>query len=192
MPDKPPVPPNEEQRLQALESYQIMDTLAEQEFDNLTEIASHIFDAPIALITLLDEKRQWFKSKVGLEAEETAREVSFCQYAIMDGEPLIVEDAASDQRFEGNPLVTGNPNIRFYAGHPITTEEGYSLGTLCVIDNKPRKASPKQLELLSGLAETAMSLIECRKANHQMEVYKRFFDESLNLLCIVDMEGVCE
>ncbi len=192
MPDKLPFPPNEAQRLEALKSYQIIDTLAEQEFDNLTKIASHIFDAPIALITLLDEKRQWFKSKVGLEANETPREVSFCQYAIMDKKALVVEDAASDKRFEDNPLVTNDPNIRFYAGYPITTQEGYGLGTLCVIDDKPRTATEQQLELLEGLAETAMSLIECRKTNHKLEIYKRFFDESLNLLCIVDTKGVCQ
>ena len=186
-----PIPPNEEERLKALASYQIMDTLAEKEFDNLTRIASHVFDAPIALITLLDEERQWFKSKVGIEAESTPREISFCQYAIVDGETLIVNDAQEDERFENNPLVTGNPNIRFYAGHPITNEQGHSLGTLCVIDGKPRSATPEQIELLRGLAETAMSLIECRKANYRLEIYKRFFDESLNLMCIVDMQGIC-
>jgi PAS domain S-box-containing protein len=187
-----PIPPNEEERLQALASYQIMDTLAEQEFDNLTRIASHIFDAPIALITLLDDKRQWFKSKVGLEAEGTPREISFCQYAIVDGKPLIVNDAHEDERFEDNPLVTGAPHIRFYAGHPITNEQGHSLGTLCVIDDKPRSATPEQIELLKGLAETAMSLIACRKLNYRLEIYKRFFDESLNLMCIVDMQGICK
>ncbi|WP_425420199.1 ATP-binding protein [Phaeodactylibacter xiamenensis] len=186
-----PIPPNEEERLKALASYQIMDTLAEKEFDNLTRIASHIFDAPIALITLLDDERQWFKSKIGLEAEGTPREVSFCQYAIVDGETLIVNDAHEDKRFEDNPLVTGNPNIRFYAGHPITNEQGHSLGTLCVIDDKPRSATPEQIELLKGLAETAMSLIACRKINYRLEIYKRFFDESLNLMCIVDMQGIC-
>lgn len=186
-----PIPPNEEERLKALASYQIMDTLAEKEFDNLTRIASHIFDAPIALITLLDDERQWFKSKIGLEAEGTPREVSFCQYAIVDGETLIVNDAHEDKRFEDNPLVTGNPNIRFYAGHPITNEQGHSLGTLCVIDDKPRSATPEQIELLKGLAETAMSLIACRKINYRLEIYKRFFDESLNLMCILDMQGIC-
>ncbi len=187
-----PIPPNEEERLKALASYQIMDTLAEKEFDNLTRIASHIFDAPIALITLLDDERQWFKSKIGLEAEGTPREVSFCQYAIVDGETLIVNDAHEDKRFEDNPLVTGNPNIRFYAGHPITNEQGHRLGTLCVVDDKPRSVTPKQIELLKGLAKSAMSLIACRKANYRLEIYKRFFDESLNLMCIVDMQGVCQ
>lgn len=192
MSDSIPTPPNEKARLKALESYQIMDTLAEKEFDNLTLIASHIFQAPIALITLLDEERQWFKSKVGLEDDATPREISFCQYAIVDGKPLIVEDACQDERFTENPLVTGNPNIRFYAGHPITNEEGHSLGTLCVIDDKPREAKPEQLDLLRGLAETAMSLIEARKTNSQLDIYKRFFDESLNLMCIVDMQGFCQ
>lgn len=187
-----PIPPNEEERLRALASYQIMDTLAEEEFDNLTRIASHIFDAPIALITLLDDKRQWFKSKIGLEVEGTPREISFCQYAIVDGEPLIVNDAKEDERFEDNPLVTGAPNIRFYAGHPITNEQGHSLGTLCVIDDKPRSVTAEQIELLKGLAETAMSLIACRRVNYRLEIYKRFFDESLNLMCIVDMQGICK
>jgi len=164
-----PIPPNEEERLKALASYQIMDTLAEKEFDNLTRIASHIFDAPIALITLLDEDREWFKSKIGLEVEGPPREVSFCQYAIVDGNTLIVNDAQEDERFEDNPLVTGDPNIRFYAGHPITNEQGHSLGTLCVIDDKPRSATPEQIELLRGLAETAMGLIACRKVNYRLE-----------------------
>ncbi|MEQ8706650.1 MAG: ATP-binding protein [Phaeodactylibacter sp.] len=192
MSDSLPIPPNEDERLKALESYHIMDTLAEKDFDNLTRIASHIFKAPIALITLLDDKRQWFKSKVGLDIEGTPREVSFCQYAIVDGKTLIIQDAQQDERFEHNPLVTGNPNIRFYAGHPITNREGLSLGTLCVIDDKPREVTPEQIDLLQGLAETAMSLIDCRKVNYRLHIYKRFFDESLNLMCIVDMQGICQ
>jgi len=187
-----PLPPNEKERLQALRSYNIMDTLAEKEYDHLTQIASYIFDTPIALITLLDEERQWFKSKVGLGVEETPREISFCQYAIADGEQLVVENALEDERFRANPLVTGKPDIRFYAGHPLTDQDGHSLGTLCVIDREPRKFSEKQQELLRGLAETAMSLIHCRRAKAGLERYKRFFDESLNLLCIVNMQGVCQ
>ncbi len=118
--------------------------------------------------------------------------ISFCQYTIADGQTLIVENAEADDRFRENPLVTGDPNIRFYAGHPMTDEDGYSLGTLCVIDRKPRKITEEQRELLKGLADTAMSLIRSQRVNRGLQRYRRFFDESLNLLCIVNMQGVCQ
>lgn len=149
--------------------YQILDTLAEQEFDDLTVLASQICQVPIALITLVDEERQWFKSKVGLQAEETPRDFAFCAHAILDTIPLIVPDASNDNRFSDNPLVTSSPNIRFYAGAPLTTDSGLNIGTLCVIDTVPRKLSEVQISSLNALARQVMAQMELRKNNLQLQ-----------------------
>lgn len=159
---KPATPSNEPARLAALRRYHLLDTDPEQGFDDLTYLASMIFGTQIALVSLVDEKRQWFKSRHGIDALETSREISFCGHAILQDKPFVVEDAAIDRRFLDNPLVTGDPYIRFYAGAPLVDGEGYALGTLCVIDREPRKISQVQATALSALARQAIYLIETR------------------------------
>jgi len=147
-----PIPQHESERLAALRSCRILDTPPEQRFDDLTLLASRITEAPIALVSLVDKNRQWFKSTVGLDAVETPRDQAFCAYAIlMPTSPLIVPDASKDPRFSDNPLVTGAPGIRFYAGTPLLDDQGMALGTLCVIDTAPRTLSSEQLESLAAI-----------------------------------------
>ena len=142
----------------------------EEDFDQLTLIASQICGMPIALITFLDETRQWFKSSKGLDVSETARELAFCAHAINTPDALLqVEDARKDDRFHDNPFVVGEPHVIFYAGVPLVTEEGLPLGTLCVIDNKPNKLTPQQAEALSALSKQVMKLLELRKKKQQLE-----------------------
>ncbi len=159
---------NEEQRLEALHQYKLLDTLPEEGLDCLTELAAHICDAPISLISLVDEDRQWFKSKFGLSASETARNISFCGHAILQPELFIVPDAAKDRRFADNPLVTREPNIRFYAGAPLITAEGHALGVLCVIDHEPRQLNASQEEALRALSRHVMTQLELRRRTREL------------------------
>jgi two-component system NtrC family sensor kinase len=159
----PPLPHYERDRLQALQRYRILDTLAEQEFDDLTQLAAHIFEVPISAVSLVDCDRQWFKSIVGLEVQETPRKVSFCAHAICQPDDLfVVPDTLADDRFADNPLVTGEPHIRFYAGTPLITPDGYALGSLCVIDRVPRQPTPAQLSALQALGRQAISQLELK------------------------------
>ncbi|MDX2188327.1 MAG: GAF domain-containing sensor histidine kinase [Bacteroidota bacterium] len=170
---QPAIPQNERERLSALKEYAILDTLAEKEFDSITKIASEICQTPISLITLIDENRQWFKSKHGLEVTETPREYAFCAHAINEPESLLeVNDARQDIRFEDNPIVVGFPNVIFYAGVPLVNPQGYALGTLCVIDNKPRELSDNQIESLKSLSNLVVKLFELRKTNLLLEKSK--------------------
>lgn len=148
---KPDIPKDEQSRLQALRSIDVLDTLPEERFDRLTRMAKRMFRVPIALVSLVDENRQWFKSRIGLDASETSRDVSFCGHAILDNEIFIIPNTTEDQRFADNPLVVNDPNIRFYAGCPITLN-GHKLGTLCIIDQKPRSFEKEDIEALRDLA----------------------------------------
>lgn len=159
-----PIPRNEEERLADLRMLDILDSPADERFDRITRIAQRCFGVPIALISLVDEDRQWFKSRRGLEASETPREVSFCAHAIMGDEILQVSDASNDERFRDNPLVTGAPNIKFYAGAPIDSPAGHKLGTLCIIDGHPRELDTGDLSVLRDLAD----LVEEEIANVQL------------------------
>ncbi len=154
---------DEQARLAALRRYRILDTEPEQRFDDLTLLASQICETPMSLITLVDSDRQWFKSRVGLDVAETARSVAFCAHAIQEPEIMQVPDATADARFRDNPFVAGNPNIRFYAGAPLVTPDGYALGTLCVIDVKPRHLTEAQLRALDALRRQVESQLELRR-----------------------------
>ncbi len=170
---KPPIPRNEARRLKVLWQYEVLDTVPEEIFDDLTELAARICQAPIALITLVDEKRQWFKSKVGVTITETSRDVSFCAYAITQHDLFIVPDAALDPRFAKNPLVTSDPKIRFYAGAPLITPDGHALGSLCVIDKVPRELNPDQKQALRILARHVVSQLELRRRSRELADARR-------------------
>ncbi|WP_199527744.1 sensor domain-containing diguanylate cyclase [Pseudoalteromonas sp. bablab_jr004] len=150
--DKPAVPLNEQARLDELRSLEILDTQREPVFDRITRLAQQFFSVPICIISLVDEQRQWFKSCVGLNVTETARDISFCGHAILQDEPFVINDALKDKRFADNPLVVGETHIRFYAGCPIILKSGNCIGTLCIIDYKPRTLSNKNLQALKDFA----------------------------------------
>jgi diguanylate cyclase (GGDEF)-like protein len=172
----PEIPHNEAERLSVLRALAILDTRSEERFDRLTRIASRMFHVPIALVTLVDSHRQWFKSCVGLDIKETSRDISFCGHAILGNDAFVIPDASKDPRFSDNPLVTGPPHIRFYAGRPIRTTHGFKIGTLCLIDTQPREFTDKDIEDLHDLAlmvEHELAAIELATIDDLTEVNNR-------------------
>lgn len=160
---KAPLPKNEAKRLKVLWQYDVLDTVPEEVFDDLTDLAAHICEAPIALISLVDENRQWFKSRVGLTTKETSRDVSFCAHAILQSGLFLIPDATKDPRFRDNPIVTGPPRIRFYAGVPLKSPDGFALGTLCVLDKQPKRLRAEQKRALLVLARHVETQLELRR-----------------------------
>lgn len=160
--------PSEDERLAALRSYEVLDTKSEQAFDDLTSLIAQICDTPIALVSLVDADRQWFKSRHGLDATETPREHAFCDHTIRTIGTMVVEDACRDDRFADSPLVTGDPNIRFYAGARLVDTDGHALGSLCVIDRQPRKLSSEQRMALETLSRQVVHLLELRRSHQRL------------------------
>src|SRR5262249_19013671 len=154
----------EPDRLSALEAYRVLDTPPEGSFDDLAGLASRICGTPMAMISLVDRNRQWFKSRVGLDLAETPRDVAFCAHAILGDGVMIVPDTLSDPRFSANPLVTGEPGIRFYAGAPLRTADGHALGTICVLDHKPRSLTEEQSRALEVLSREVVARLDLSRA----------------------------
>ncbi len=165
-----PLPKDEDERLKELDDFQVLDTAQEQEYDDLVQLASQICGTPIALMSLIDANRQWWKSRVGLPGSETPRDQAFCAHAILEpSHVMMVKDAREDQRFVDNPLVTNDPSIRFYAGAPMVTMSGHAMGTLCVIDRVPRELTEQQQKSLEALSRQAVMLLELRRAKRLAE-----------------------
>lgn len=165
---KPPIPANEARRLEALRRHRLLDTAPEREFDDFARLAALICDVPIALINLIDADRQWSKARIGLDSAVTPREHAFCSYTILGDEPLEVKDATQDERFAQNPLVTSDPFIRFYHGAPLLDAEGFALGSLCVIDRKPRQLTSAQSEGLVALSRQFCARLELQRQSREM------------------------
>lgn len=160
--------PAEDARLAALAEYCVLDTADEDEYDDITRLAAEVCRTPISLVSLIDRHRQWFKSRIGLAATETPREVSFCTHAVAKKATLVVADATADPRFAENPFVTGQPNIRFYAGAPLISPDGSALGTVCVIDRRPRAIEPSQVAALQALSRQVVRLLEMRRVSMRL------------------------
>jgi len=165
---KPPIPRNETRRLKVLWQYDVLDTVPEEMFDDLTDLAASICRAPISMISLVDDERQWFKSSRGVDEREMHRNISFCAHAICQPGLFIVSDATRDSRFKRNPLVTGSSGVRFYAGAPLVTPDGHALGTLCVLDTAPRKLTASEQRALTLLARVVMNLLELRSHSREL------------------------
>ncbi len=176
---KAPLPADEDARIEELRDYRVLDSDAETEYDDLVNLASKICGTPIALVSLVDTQRQYFKAKVGLDATETPRDVAFCAHAILKPELMVVPDATSDARFADNPLVRSDPRIRFYAGSPLVTPKGHSMGTLCVIDRVPRTIDQSQREALEILGRQVVTLLELRRAKDDAEAAHKAQSELL-------------
>ncbi len=187
---KPEIPANESDRQAALDRYQILDTLPEQVYDDLTKLAANICGVPIALISLIDRDRQWFKSRVGIDATETPREISFCGHAVFENAILNVPDATKDPRFADNPFVINDPSIRFYAGFPLTTDDQYTLGTLCVIDRQPRELTPQQISQLESLSRLVISQLELRRNQQVSSLLSSVVESSNDAIITTTLDGI--
>lgn len=192
----PPIPSNESDRIKALKSYEILDTLSDQAYDDITKIASQICGTPIALVSLIDEERQWFKSHHGLDVQETPRELAYCAHAINEPDKILeVPDALKDERFHNNPLALGEPYVRFYAGAPLTDDGGHTLGTLCVIDHKERQLTKEQKDTLWALSRQVVALLQLRRENIRRTQSDQDFNELVENLgdgvFELDEDGKC-
>jgi PAS domain S-box-containing protein len=195
----PTRPDNESARLEALHSLNILDTPPEERFDRLTRLAQKIFNVPITLISLVDKDRQWFKSRQGTETTETARNISFCGHAILQNSTLIVEDALQDARFADNPLVIYDPNIRFYAGHPLLGPGGHKIGTFCLIDHAPRTLTAHEQSILEDLAAVAQDELNIALLSEAFTEQQEFathlsnvLDNLLDGIILFDNEGIIQ
>ncbi|MGI4022890.1 MAG: PAS domain S-box protein [Janthinobacterium lividum] len=184
-----PVPTNEKDRLSALKNYNLFNALNGHEFDRIARLAALICGTPVSLISFIDENRQWYKSKIGIDVNELPRELTFCQHTIMGDGLLEVENTLLDGRFKNHPLVTGSPHIRFYAGYPLTDPDGYNLGTICVTDQKPRLLTSDQREALELLTQEVMGLIEEHQRKEELGNLEKLFSVSNDLICVVGAEG---
>jgi len=184
----PPLPENEASRLAELKSCNILDTPSEEAFDDLTALAAQICDVPIALVSLVDADRQWFKAKVGVDAAVAPRDIAFCAHTILQSKLLVVPDATQDERFSDNPLVIENPRIRFYAGMPLITVKGYAIGTLCVIDRRPRHLTPSQEEALHRLGRQVIKLLEHRVYSQERDKLFTMLESGLNEIYVFDAD----
>ncbi len=187
---RPEIPANESDRQAALDRYKILDTLPEQVYDDLTQLAADICGTPIALISLVDKERQWFKSRVGVDVSETPRDISFCGHAVAANAILNVPDASLDPRFADNPLVAIDPNIRFYAGVPLITDDGYALGTLCVIDRQPRDLTEQQIRQLEALSRLVISQFELRLKEEAFRLLASVVESSNDAIITKTLEGI--
>jgi diguanylate cyclase (GGDEF)-like protein len=183
-----PIPVDDQARVEALREYGILDTEAEESFDRITRLVARVLDVPIALVSLVDLERQWFKSRVGLDATQTSRDVAFCSHAIMSDEVFVVANTLADERFRDNPLVTGPPNMRAYAGAPLLTARGFRLGTLCAIDRRPREFTPSQLDSLRDLAGMVVDELELRRAARDRKLFERITNLSPSAIYILDAQ----
>ncbi len=172
------LPLNENERLQALKDYNILDSLPEADYDNITRMASEICGTSVALISFIDDKRQWFKSSHGIDVKETPRDFAFCTHAILNpNEILIVPDSRKDERFAENPLVTGDPHVIFYAGVPLINRDGFALGSLCVVDTETKVLNENQISALKVLARHVIAIVELRKANKTLKTMQVYLEE---------------
>lgn len=178
-----PLHPHEDDRITSLKSYDILDSLPEKDYDDITRLASEICQTPVSLISLIDDKRQWFKSAHGLDVKETPRDFAFCAHGILNpNEIFIVPDSRKDIRFADNPLVKNDPHVIFYAGVPLVNKDGYPLGSLCVIDTATKELSESQLNALKYLGKQVVTLLELRKANKTLQTLKSYLEERNNEL----------
>lgn len=190
----PEIPSNERERIAALDSLNVLDTPPEADFDAITSLAAHLLEVPIALVSLVDVDRQWFKSHCGLEVTETPRDVSFCGHVVAGGDLMVVPDAQEDRRFFDNPLVTGAPHVRFYAGVPLVMTDGFVVGTLCVIDHRPRELSALQITLFQGLARQVVAQLELRRQSklaREGQVVRSVLENTPMMVAFWDRDQVC-
>lgn len=176
-----PIPEKEKERLADLRAMNLLDTPPEERFDRIVRLVREMFDVPITYIALVDSDRQWFKAKCGIELNQTGRRESFCGHTILQSEPLIIPDALNDERFYDNPMVLDDPKVRFYAGHPLASEGGYNVATLCVVDTRPRELTEKQLILFRQVAEIAqdeLNLVELIRTQHELLKTKKQLEET--------------